>query len=71
MNVEEALAVTYNMKGTARIESLNVYETLREALDYAANDVEFVNNMHVAECFSVRYDVQLMPYGPVLYKVGF
>ena len=32
-------------------------------------EVEFPMNMHVAECFSVMYDVQVQPMGGALFKV--
>ena len=38
MNVEEALATMYNIKGAESKDSLHVYEMLKEALDYAAKD---------------------------------
>ena len=45
MNVEEALATMYNIKGAESKDSLHVYEMLREALDYAAKEVEFPMNV--------------------------
>ena len=41
MNVEEALATMYNIKGAESKDSLHVYEMLKEALDYAAKDWVF------------------------------
>ena len=41
MNVEEALATMYNIKGAESKASLHVYEMLKEALDYAAKDWVF------------------------------
>ena len=69
MNVEEALAVMYNIKGKDKSDAFQIYEMLKEALDYAAKDVEFPMNMHVAECFSVMYDIHVYPAGLSMEKV--
>ena len=46
------------------------FKTLREAKDYAAREVEFENNMHVAECFAVQNSLQVQPNGLVKLKVN-
>ena len=63
MNVEEAMATMYNIKGAESKDSLHVYEMLREGLDYAAKELEFPLNMHVAECFAVSFDIQVTAMG--------
>ena len=69
MNVEEALAVLYNIQGKEKGDAFQIFDMLRQALDYAAKDVEFPMNMHVAECFSVMYDIHTMPVHLSMEKV--
>jgi len=65
LDIEEAIALCYNMKlrtGT------HMYEVLREAKDFASREVSNPSNMHVAECFALKYQDCYHPGQGILRK---
>ena len=66
MPITQALTYTYNLRNR---EGYIMYEILKEAQDYAAKEVEFPDNMHIAECFSIEFKTEFMPLGATISKV--
>ena len=66
MPITQALTYTYNLRNR---EGYIMYEILKEAQDYAAKEVEFPDNMHIAECFSIEFKTEFMPVGATISKV--
>jgi len=62
LNIEKAIAVAYNLR---RREGYHLYETLREAQDYAATEVEYPENMHVGECFALHHHSHVFGYSQI------
>ena len=66
MSISKALTYTYNLRTR---EGYIMYEILKEAQDYAAKEVEFPDNMHIAECFSIEFKTEFMPIQTIISKV--
>ena len=66
MPITQALTYTYNLRNR---EGYIMYEILKEAQDYAAKEVEFPDNMYIAECFSIEFKTEFMPLAAIISKV--
>ena len=52
-----------------RQKEMDMLRILKEAQDYASKEVEFVDNMHIAECFSIELKTEFMPLATIISKV--